>query len=53
MCLIKASVMMHRKGLSLAVKLNVVRCMEVAKHQFSVCKALLCSRVDSTNYFEN
>jgi hypothetical protein len=39
-CLKKVSVKINRKILSLAVKLDVIRCTEAGERQIDVCKAL-------------
>jgi hypothetical protein len=39
-CLKKVSVKINRKILSLAVKLDVIRCTEAGECQIDVCKAL-------------
>jgi hypothetical protein len=49
----KVSVKTNRKILSLAVKLDVIRCIEKAgKRQIDVCKALRLGRINCTMHFE-
>jgi hypothetical protein len=52
MCLKKVSVKTNRKSLSLAVKLDVFRCVEAGERQIDVCKALRLGGINCTMYFE-